>query len=282
MEIGLARERIYQILPQVSLDQARSRVDEKKVSLVAGMIGSLFTRPNPAEIQLTYAEHRLEPFWHLEARLHTVYDRQRTFLVPVGGGEVKRVTLLGQSLTVDASHKAGPAISLTGVEHCEEDHRLVRTFTGDGTASADLARLVSAAKEEIPDLAEFQPEGIIVAPPAARSAAVVRQVLAEMVRPLKAQVIHEERVDMEAIDLYFRPVYAFEYTWAAKSKRMIIEVDGLSGEIKPGGKTFKEQMLSLVNRELIFDISAEAVGMVVPGGGIVVRLAKAASELKRT
>jgi hypothetical protein len=53
MEIALAPERSYHMMPQVSFDQARSRVEEKKVSLVAGMIGSLFTRPDPAEIQLS-------------------------------------------------------------------------------------------------------------------------------------------------------------------------------------------------------------------------------------
>lgn len=197
MEIALAPERSYHMMPQVSFDQARSRVEEKKVSLVAGMIGSLFTRPDPAEIQLSYVEHRLEPFWHLEARLCTVYDRQRTFQVPMGGPEVKRVTLMGQAMPVDPAHKAGPAITFTGVEHCEEDTRIVRTFAGDGATSPDLARLVSGPKVEIPDLGAFQPEGVIVAPPAAHSAAVVRQVMAEVVRPLKAQVIHEERVDLE-------------------------------------------------------------------------------------
>lgn len=281
MEISLAGERIFRLESQVSFDQARARVEEKKVSLVAGMIGSLFTRPNPAEIQLTYAEQRLEPFWHLEARLRTVYDRQRSYSVVVGGPEVKRVTLLGQEVPVDPTSKTGPTISLTGVERCEEDHRIVRSFAGDGTPNADLNRLVNTPKEGIPDLAGYQPEGVIVAPPQAHSAAVARQVMAEVVRPLKAQVIHEERVELEVIDLYFRPVYAFEYTWTAKSKRMVIEVDGLSGEVKPGGKTLKEQMMSLVNRDLIFDISADAIGMVVPGGSIVVKLAKAAADFKR-
>lgn len=282
MEISLSRERIYNVIPQLLLEQARARVEEKKVSLVAGTLGSLFSRPNPTEIQLTYFEHRLEPFWQVEARLNTIYERQRTFLVPVGGTEVKKVTLMGQDLVVDPTHKAGPAISLTGVEHCEEDRRIVRTFAGDGSEAPELARLVTAPKQEIPDLGAFQPEGMLVVPPAAHSAAVIRQVMAEVVRPLKAQVIHREQVDLEVIDLHFRPVYAFEFTWAAKSKRMIIEVDGFSGEIKPGGKTLKQQMMALVNRDLIFDISADAIGMVVPGGSIVVKLAKAASEFKRS
>lgn len=40
--------------------------------------------------------------------------------------------------------------------------------------------------------------------------------------------------------------------------------------------------MALVNRDLIFDISADAIGMVVPGGSIVVKLAKAAADFRRT
>ena len=55
-----------------------------------------------------------------------------------------------------------------------------------------------------------------------KATAIVRQVLGEVIQPVtRAQTIHEERVDIEAIELNFRPVYAFEYEWASKGKKRI-------------------------------------------------------------
>ena len=281
MEITLAQERAFQLLPHVRGDQARALAEERKVSLVAGTFGSLFTRPKPDEIQLTYAEHRLEPLWRLSGQMRTVYDRQRPYTLTAAGTEVKQLTLLGQTLPVESREKGGPVVTLMAVEHCEEDQRFDRIFDSQGAQRPEWSRYLTFAAEEIPDLVAFQPEGVIVVAPETRAAAVTRQVMAEVVRPIKAQVIHEERVTLDAIDLYFRPSYAFEYHWAAKGKRVVIECDGLTGEIRTGGATFQDQFRKVMNREVLFDISAEAVGAVIPGGGIAIRLAKAVVDRNR-
>lgn len=281
MEIFLAEERAYRLFDTTSFDKALATVEERKVNLAAGVLGSLFSRPNPGDIQVTYAENRLEPFWFVQAHMRTVYDRQRTFTLTPGGPEVKRITLFGQNAPVEPQPKGGPVVTVSGTEHCEEDSRTTQTFTGDGAVRPELARLVTGPKEQITDLASFQPEGVLVVPPEMRAAAVTRQVITDLVRPIKAQVIHEERLTLEAVDLCFRPVYAFEITWAAKAKKVIVECDGLTGEVKQGGRTLKDQFKSFLKPELLFDISAEAVGMVIPGGSIAMKLAKAAVEMKK-
>jgi hypothetical protein len=100
-------------------------------------------------------------------------------------------------------------------------------------------------------------------------------VLAEVIQPVRAQVIHEERVDVEALDVNFRPVYAFEYEWAAKSKRVVLEFDALTGEMRSGGKKLSDQIKSVLTPALLFDVTADAAGLLVPGGSIAVRLVKA-------
>jgi hypothetical protein len=99
--------------------------------------------------------------------------------------------------------------------------------------------------------------------------------MSEVVKPVQGQTIHEERVDVEAIDLYFRPVYAFEYDWAAKSKRVVVEYDALTNETRTGGKTLRDQIKGMLTRDLLFDVTADAVGMIVPGGSIAVKLVRA-------
>jgi len=274
MEIILAEERAYYFVPQISLEVAQDRIEKKKTTLVAGMFGTLISRPNPAEIQVVSMENRLEPYWMVTVTTRTVYDRQAAYTIPIKGEEVREVTVLGQKLIIPS--KGNPTLTLNGVEHCVEEHSATRFFDGLSGQKTDLSRYQSFAKTEVNDLANFAPNEMLVVPPEMRATAIVRQVLGEVIQPVsKAQVIHEERVNVEAIDLNFRPVYALEYEWASKGKRVVIEFDALLGDVRSGGKKWSDQIKGILTRDLFFDVTADAIGMVVPGGGIAVKLVKA-------
>ncbi len=62
MEISLTEERAYYLAPQIPLEAARDRIEKKKTALVAGMFGTLISRPNPMEMQVVAVESRLEPY----------------------------------------------------------------------------------------------------------------------------------------------------------------------------------------------------------------------------
>ena len=83
---------------------------------------------------------------------------------------------------------------------------------------------------------------------------------------------------LQTTDLYYRPVWAFEFAW--KDKHGVIEVDSISGETK-SGKGMMSQMKGMLSRDLLFDIGADTVGLFVPGGSIAVKLAKAAIDSSR-
>ena len=282
MDIYLATEHAYHFIPQFNVEVARDRVEQKKVSLIAGTLGSLFSRAKPEDLQLATVENRVEPFWLLEASSRTVYDRARTYTIPAGGTEVRSVTIMGTDFPVVPQPKGDNAFTLTGVEHCVQELKSRQTFDGITGAKADLLKYAGSAKTEIADLTTFAPEGVLVVPPQVKANAVVRQVTADVVQPVQnVQTIHEERVDIETVDLNFRPIYAFEYEWAAKNKRVVIEFDPLTGEIRSGGKTWSDQIKSMVTRDLIFDITADAFGTLVPGGSIAVKLVKAVVDRKK-
>lgn len=274
MDISLAEEHAYYFVPQISLDDAREKIEKKKAALVAGTFGNLISRPKPEEIQIVSVENRLEPYWMVRATSHTAYDRQQVYTIPIKGEEVKEVTVLGQKLRLNT--KGGPSFTLNGTEHCVEENQLTRFFNGLSGQKADMERYESLTKTEITDLDHFAPEGTLVVPPQMKASAIIRLVLGEIIQPItKAQVIHEERVDIQTIELNFRPVYAFEYEWASKGKRVIIEFDALLGDSRSGGKKWADQIKGIVTYDLFFDVTADAVGIFVPGGGIAVKLVKA-------
>jgi hypothetical protein len=274
MEIILAEEHAYYFVPQISLEAARERIEKKKTTLVAGMFGTLISRPNPAEIQVIAVENRLEPYWEVTAASRTAYDRQQVYTIPIKSGEVREVTILSQKLTVNT--KGNPSFTLNGIEHCVEENRATRFYDGLSGQKADLSRYQSFTKTEITDLEHFALDGMLVLPPQMRATAIVRQVLGEVIQPVsKAQIIHEERVNIESIELNFHPVYALEYEWASKGKRVVVEFDAMLGDIRSGGKKWGDQIKGILTRDLFFDVTADAVGMIVPGGGIAVKLVKA-------
>jgi hypothetical protein len=274
MEIYLAAERAFHLIPQITLEIARDRLEQKKASLVTGTLGALISRPKPEDIQLVSFESRLEAFWLIDVLVRTVYERTQTYTIQVKGVEVHHVRALGQDLPVVTDPKGSASFSLNGVEHCIEECRHSYNFDGAGTMM-DLRKYQSFAKSEIVDLGQFAPAGILVVPPQAHATTVVRAVLSEVIKPVQAQVIHEERVNVETLDINFRPVYAMEYEWATKGKRVVLEFDGLTGEVHTGGKKLSDQIKGMVTRDLIFDLTADAAGLIVPGGSIAVKLVKA-------
>ena len=277
MDIFLATERAFHIIPQITLEVAQDRLEQKKATLVSGTVGALISRPKPEDIQLVSVESRLEAFWQINVFMRTAYERNCTYTIPVSGGEIRHVTILGQDIPVTVGTKGNASFSLEGVEQCVvENHQ---DFTFDGTGNKmDLSKYLSFAKTEITDLEHFSPEGMLVVPPQAHASTVVRTVLAEVIKPVQARVIHEERVNVEALDINFRPIYALEYNWVTKGKHVVIEFDALTGEVHSGGKKMGNQVKGMITRDLIFDVTADAAGMLIPGGSIAVKLVKAAID----
>jgi hypothetical protein len=280
MEISLAEEHAYYFIPQISLDAARDRVEKKKTSVVAGMFGTLITRPNPADIRLISTENRLEPFWVVTASSHTSYDRQQVYTVPVKGEEVQEVTIFGHRMRLNSTRS--PSFTVNGIEHCVEEHHVTHFFDGLTGQKYDLNRFQRFSKTEIADLENFALEGVLIVPAHMKASAIIRQVMSEVVQPVsKAQIIHDERVDIEALELNFRPVYAFEYEWASKGKRVVVEFDALLGDSRTGGRKWSEDIKGILTHDLFFDVTADAVGLLVPGGGIAVKLVKAVVDRGR-
>lgn len=278
MEIILATERAFHYLPHITIEVAKDRIEQKKASLVSGTLGALLSRPKAEEIQLISIENRLEAFWLMDVSLHTKYERKRDYTVPVHGKEIKEVTIFGEKVAVSSDQKGNTSFSIQGMEHCLEDNHHHYTFDGDGIKK-DLGKYQSFEMEEIADLGNFAPAGTLIVPPKASASTVVRKVLSEIIKPVQAEVILEEQVHIETLDIYFRPVYALEYNWIPKNKRTIVEFDALTSEMNGGGQQVASQVKGMVSRDLLFDVTADAAGLLVPGGSIAVKLVKAAIDL---
>ncbi|MCX6676957.1 MAG: hypothetical protein NTU95_03310 [Methanothrix sp.] len=272
MDITLGEEEIFRLLPMLNMEKAREKAWDKKTTVFSSGLSGLLSRPKAEEVQISYSECRYEPFWHIVCQVYYEYDRRRNYIVPVLAPEVQRVTINGTDYQVTAKPHQ---FSIDGVEHCMEGASNEYIFDAIHNQQRDWKNYLLFDKETIVDPAKFAPEGSIVVQPEMHASAAVRQVLGFMLRPIQADKIHAEKVDVKKIGLYFRPVYAFEYKWETKGKTAVAEFDGLTGTMTTGGVTLRQQVEKVVTRDLIFDMGMLSANLLMPGSDIVIRMAKA-------
>ena len=102
MDLRLPVPHAYILNPTLTRDMAQQQAVDKRLTIVAGGLTGLFSRPKPEEVDLAYSEFRYEAFWHVVATVRYVFERNKTFTVPVTGAEVRKVTVLGQEFEVVA------------------------------------------------------------------------------------------------------------------------------------------------------------------------------------
>lgn len=282
MDISLADERAFLLKEQLSLEQAEGRAWEKKLDAFGRMIkmASFLQRPKDSDFELIYKEERYEPFWHVACRARYVYERRREYPITLSGSEVKSITLGEKEYTVQNGR-----IHLTLTEHCREEPE--RTLFIDGYTSQaveSLSQYLKYPANEIPPehLEELGKKGAIVVPPQARASAIVRDLLLGVLKSIQADTILEDAIEITNVDLYYRPVYAFQYRWHSKEKEAIVEYDAVTSELRTDGKTFQQYMGKLLDPEFLFDVGTETIDLLVPGGGLAVKLARKGLDVARS
>ena len=286
MELRLPTPHAFIVNPTLQRDVAQQQAVDKRISIVAGGLSGLFSRPKPEEIDLAYAEFRYEAFWHVIATVRYVFERNKTYSVPVTGAEVHKVTLFGQEFEVVTPQpqqsqqsptgflqQIGQQIGIAGnvtrtfsvpaIEYCIDENRQERFLeVAAGQAVQNGADYVKKDKAELTDFAVLSAGGALVAPPQMTASKVLRTLLATMTKQIQADKVLEEGTSVETCDLYFRPVYAFELAWRAKNKTAVAEFDGVTGAMI-NGKVIRSGGAMLAP-EALFDINADNIASLFP------------------
>jgi hypothetical protein len=283
MDIQLTEQRMYALNETLTLEQARARAMDRRTQAVAGGLSGLIQRPKTEEVVLVDSQKRFEPFWHVACAARYAYDRARQYNVPVSGSEVKEITLQAQKYVIADTGKGGRVFTVMATEHCREEWRQeLFADAQNGNPLSDAAPLVRGSKVEITDPQILAGEGAVVVPAETRASFVVRQLLNQTLKPVQADVVHEEAIVLETIDLYYRPIWAFEFVWKPKDKRGVVEFDAVTGQMRTSASLMpKIDLGKMISRDTLFDIGADTVGMLIPGGNLAVKIAKVALDAKK-
>lgn len=268
MEIVIAEKGAFYFEPVITLEEARGRASAHKVSAF-GTLSRLLSRPRTEDIAISDEGIRYLPVWHAKADLHFLYDRHESYKIPIKGHHVTRVSVG----TTDYALAAG-AIELPVVEHCERKEQ--RELWLDGLSNQPMKAQPYLEARAIPvNLEEFAPAGAHIVAPAIRASAVIRALLGEDLRPVDADNIEKEHVNVECIDLHLRPTYCFKCVWTTKSKSVDLAVDAITGELQTRPSAAMAVVAKLMTPETLFDLGAETLNVIVPGGAIALKVVKA-------
>lgn len=273
MDIQVADQRIFLFANKISPEIAKTKAWDKKMSAfdAVSKVAGFLSRTKDDDFELLYQEHRYQPFWHVVATSKYVYERSAQYQVPATGLEVKKITLQEKEYET-----TNGKFSLSVLEHCtQEEQKQVLVDGVSGKNNPDMQKYLTVPSQLVSDdLNKLVSDTSIIVPPEARVSAIMRDTLSKMITGIQADKILEETVKVTCLDLYYHPVYAFQYRWISKNKEGIIEVDGVTGEIKSGARVFSEYMGKVLDKDFLFDLGADATGMLIPGGNIAIKVAK--------
>jgi hypothetical protein len=278
MDIQLGTQRILVLDEREGVEQLRQRAMDKRTQAFVSGLGSLLQRPKAEDIDLVTSQRRLEPFWHVAGTARYAYERRRDYAVVASAPEVHEVTIHDTTYPVAPSGPGARTFTVGALEHCREEiaHEL-NADARTGTPVADAAVVLAGPHREVADPATLATDDTVVVPPEQRASFVVRQLLAGMMKPVQADAILEESLTLETTDLVYRPIWAFEFHWRPKEKRGVVEIDAVTGAVRSGGSLIP-QLGRVITRDALFDIGADTVGLLVPGGSIAVKVARAALD----
>ena len=265
MDVAIAEERILVFADRVGAEVAEAKAWGKRVEAFGTLarMSGLLARPKDDEFEVIYREKRLQPFWRIASRAVSRYERDRAYTINLAP-EVKRVVIDGQERPVDG-HKT----TVAGRESCEEEsHRQVLVDGLSGAEVLGLAVYLDFAAEEADaaQLARLAEQNTVVVPPQVKASGLVRDAVAKAIGKIDADQILEETVELQAVDLYYRPVYAFRYRRAGKEA--VVEVDALTGEASIAGTTFEQHLGKIMEPKFLLDIGAEAANLFIPGATV--------------
>ena len=274
MEIVIAEKGAFYFEPVITAEEARGRASAHKVSAF-GTLSRLFARPKEEDIAVSDQGLWYYPLWHAKAHLRFIYDRTESYKIPIKTRHVASVTVGGDDYAV-----ASGAIDLPVLEHCERDEQ--KELWLDALSNQPMNAQPYLKVRAIPvNLDEFAPEGAKIVAPAVRASAVIRSLLGEDIRPADADSVKEENVNVECIDLHLRPTYNFRCLWKAKGKTADLTVDAITGELQTQPHAAISAVAKLLKPETLFDLGAETLNVIVPGGAIALKVAKALADKRK-
>lgn len=244
---------------------ARSQAESEKVNAFGWAAKlKLWDRPKEADIQLLSSEKRFEPFWNIAAERNSTFEKKEEYRIQAVSPYAQSIRVLDQSFELGGKR----GLVLAGVESCFKRVAISEYFDGLKRQATEKSLADYATRFKKHELGADEVLNLVT--PEHKAAYLIQQVRGRLMEPIHADEMLDDILQITSLTLYYRPVYAFEFGW--RDERGVVEIDALTGSINRKGSIFGGIAKKLATREAFFDLGAEVANLIVPGGGVVVKL----------
>lgn len=240
-----------------------------------------------AEVKLVKILKRYDPFWHIVAESVVDYERKSRYKVIVQK-EVKKLIIGDNEFNADEG-KNDNTVNFDSIDICHEKKR--KEILIDGAVDIkDPIHIKNQGKysiylddesKKIKEVEELMKTDVIVVPVLLRASFILRSILQEIINPVAADKILNEKVEIEQMILYFKPVYIFEYSHSKKGQNKYVEIDSITGKISFPRELVHKKSAELITEHALFDIGVSALSSLVPGGEATYTLIKGIRQQRR-
>lgn len=228
------------------------------------------------DIELMRSERRLEPFWVIDITRTINYDSEKTYRAEVENDDARNVIIDGCSQEIEVKTPKNMQIpksfiSFKVVEKCQRDILFSSVIDG-----MERAHLHEELLRNYLDNTKYHRKLLnseVVEPTLLETGLMqkARKKLMETTEINERKL--EENTIINRLEIYFRPVFAFEYRNKKDNRTAIIEVDGLSGAVLDSGTSwFSEKANQEKMNNLLKSVVSEIAGSLVPGGATITNL----------
>ncbi len=275
-KIKIEREKLLLLDDHLGWNKARELAVENKAKVFCNLM-TILKKPNPDDIEILYEERRFESFWHVIGTSNFEYRKKNKYCVPVNP-EVEDLDLLGANFIVD---KANNCFLIESIEHCKEDYREELMIDANTDKPDNFVKYLRYPYRQILSTEELTQDGTPIADIETRASTLVRQVLQSLVKPIKADKILNENITIHDLNLYFYPIYTFEYYWKTKDKKATVSYDGVTGDVDFKASKISDKLSKNFTSDEIFEFSKEIAGSLIPGGGLAMMVGRKIVDISK-
>jgi len=218
-------------------------------------------------IHLVNSEKRYEPFWHIIGTSVLEYKRKTEYGFEVKP-EVKNVRIENVVHEVKEGTKW---CALVGEDHCFENSEKEMMVNANSGENVDFKKYFEFKSRQIKETEELMKAKTVVVPAKVKASYLARQLIKELIKPIEADKILQEKVKVTNLVLYFRPIYAFEFVDSKSGKKLTLDVDALTGEVQKGSIIGKG-LAEIFSEGDLFEIGTEFATDFIPGTKATVML----------
>lgn len=255
---------------------------EDALTEVGKEVSSVFSLFKKSPLKFRRVKSSLSPFWLIEAN-HTIdYEYQTLLNIPINEANTKHLIIADNTYEVkNPTSQKSIEVPATGVAHYEKKTSYIYDSRGMLIQNDALYRkYVELHNSDNTPLESYSaalnnmmPELETQMPPAQQN--LEKKIISDFYNLTKSTtdntLKYQDNIHFTTVNLYFHPIFTFEYVNEETEEVKEIEIDGVTG------KVIKESMLGTLksmlhnNREPITEISAEIVGSFIPGTGYIIR-----------